>query len=310
MAHEGDSKLAIFASIGANIAIAIMKFIASFFTGSSAMLSEGIHSLIDTINGLLLLFGIKKSKLAPDENHQFGHGMEIYFWSFIVAIFIFSLGGGVALYEGFKHLFEHHTEVDDSAKMMFWNYGVLFGAVLFEGASLWIAWRDFRKENPKGFLSAMAESKDAPSIAIIIENGAAVIGLVIVLIGISLTYLFHDPMYDALSSILIGILLSFVAYFMAKETKRLLIGESALEEDVKDIQFVLSQYAQLEDFGDIKTMHLGPRDIMLGVSVNFKDNLSVKEIEPIVYDIKKKIMEKNSDFKHIFIETNSYNKTN
>jgi cation diffusion facilitator family transporter len=309
MAHEGDSKLAIFASIGANVSIAIMKFIASFFTGSSAMLSEGIHSLIDTTNGLLLLFGIKKSKLAPDKNHQFGHGMEIYFWSFIVAIFIFSLGGGVALYEGFKHLFEPHTEIDDSAKMMFWNYGVLLGAVLFEGASLWIAWRDFRKENPKGFISAMAKSKDAPSIAVIIENGAAVIGLVIAFIGVSLTYLFRDPMYDALSSILIGLLLSFVAYFMARETKRLLIGESALDEDVKDIKFVLSQYSQLEDYGDIKTMHLGPKDIMLGVSVNFKDNLSVKEIEPIIYDIKKKIMEKNSDFKHIFIETNSYNKT-
>ncbi len=304
MAH-GESKIAIFASIAANVGIAIMKFVASFFTGSSAMLSEGIHSLIDTTNGLLLLFGIKRSKVAPDKAHPFGHGMEIYFWSFIVSIFIFSLGGGVALYEGIKHLFAEHEPIDNSAKMMYWNYGVLIGAIFFEGASLWVAWKGFRKENPKGFVSAMSESKDAPAIAVIIENAAAVLGLLIALVGISLMYYFNNPVYDAISSILIGLLLSFVAIYMAKETKRLLIGEAAIDKEIQEIYDILASYKELEGFGNIKTMHLGPNDIMLGANVNFKDDLKVKDLEPIIADMKNKIVSKNPDIKHIFIESNN-----
>ncbi len=304
---SGGSKLAIFASIAANLGIAILKFIASFFTGSSAMLSEGIHSVIDTTNGLLLLLGIKKSKIAPDEKHPFGYGMELYFWSFIVAIFIFSLGGGVALYEGIKHLTEHGS-LDTSPKMMFWNYGVLIGAILFEGASLWIAWKEFRKVHPTGFKSAMAASKDAASIAIIIENAAAVIGLLIALVGVSLTYYFHNPVFDAISSILIGLLLAYVAFFMAKETKHLLLGEAAIEEDLEAIHQILSSYDQIDYFGNIKTMHLAPEEILLGANINFKDNLTVGEIEPIIKEIKERIVAENPKVKHIFLESDSISK--
>jgi len=304
---QGNSKIAIFAAITANLSIAIMKFIASFFTGSSAMLSEGIHSLVDTSNGLLLLFGIKKSKEAASKAHPFGHGKEIYFWSFIVAILIFSLGGGVALYEGFKHLFATHEPIDYSAKMMYWNYGVLISAVFFEGTSLWIAWKGFRKENPKGFVSAIRESKDASAMAIIIEDTTAVLGLLIAMIGISLMYYFNNPIFDALSSIFIGFLLIFVAIFMANETKRLLIGEAAIDKEIKEIEDILSSYKELEGYGNIKTMHLGPNDIMLGANVNFKDNLNVKDVESIIADMKKRIVSTNPDIQHIFIETNSIN---
>jgi cation diffusion facilitator family transporter len=272
----GGSKIAIFASIAANLGIAVMKFIASFFTGSSAMLSEGIHSVIDTSNGLLLLLGIKKSKVPPDEQHPFGHGMEIYFWSFVVAIFIFALGGGVALYEGIKHLTEPHNEWHVTRSMMYWNYGVLLGALIFEGASLWIGWKEFRKVHPTGIVSAMEKSKDAASVAVIIENSAAVIGLIIALTGVSLMYYFHNPVFDAISSILIGLLLSYMAYFMAKETKHLLIGESAIEEEIREIEDILSEFDELESYGNIKTMHLAPEEIMLGLHVNFKDNLSIR----------------------------------
>ncbi len=305
---SGGSKLAIFASMAANLGIAIMKFIASFFTGSSAMLSEGIHSVVDTTNGLLLLWGIKKSKVAPDSQHPFGHGKEIYFWSFVVAIFIFALGGGVALYEGIKHLMENKHEIDNSSKMMYWNYGVLIGSLIFEGASLWIGWKEFRKVHPKGFVSAMAKSKDAASIAIIVENGAAVTGLLIALIGVSLTYYFHNPVFDAWASVFIGILLTYVAFFMAKETKHLLIGESAIEEEINEIADVFKQYDEIEAFGNIKTMHMGPNDIMMGANINFKDDLTVKQIEPIIKEMKEKIVEQNPDIKHIFIETDSYQK--
>jgi len=306
----GGSKLSVFASMAANLGIAIMKFIAAFFTGSSAMLSEGIHSLVDTTNGFLLLWGMKKSKVLPDKQHPFGHGKEIYFWSFIVAIFIFALGGGVALYEGIKHLLQSHHEAVFSRKMMFWNYGVLAGSILFEGISLWIAWKEFRKLHPEGFVDALRKSKDAVSIAVIVENGAAVLGLLIALAGISLTYYFHNPVFDGWASILIGLLLSYVAFFMAKETKHLLIGESADEEEIEKVVAILKQYPQLENFGNIKTMHMGPNDIMLGANINFKDDLTIRQIEPIVKEIKEKIVQTNPDIKHIFLETDSYGQAN
>ncbi len=304
---SGGSKLAIFASIAANLGIAVLKFIASFFTGSSAMLSEGIHSVIDTVNGLLLLLGIKRSKVAPDKDHPFGYGMEVYFWSFIVAIFIFALGGGVALYEGVKHLFEHR-EIDASPNMKWWNYGVVSGAILFEGASLWVAWKEFRKTHPKGFASALRDSKDAVSIAIIIENGAAVIGLLIAMIGLSLMYYFDNPVFDAISSILIGLLLAFVAFFMAKETRHLLLGEAAVEEDINAIRSVLDTYDEIEYYGNIKTMHLSPNEIMLGAGINFKDELSISDIEPLISEIKERIKHRNPNIKYIFLETNSITK--
>ncbi len=302
---SGGSKLAIFASIAANLGIAVLKFIASFFTGSSAMLSEGIHSVIDTTNGLLLLLGIKKSKAAPDEKHPFGYGMEIYFWSFIVAILIFSLGGGIALYEGIKHLTTGHEAIDASLNMKLWNYGVLVGAMFFEGSSLWIAWKEFRKTHPKGFKSAMAESKDAASIAVIIENAAAVIGLLIALIGVSLMYYFHNPVFDAISSILIGLLLTYVAFFMAVETKHLLIGEAAVDKDIQAIENLLASYDEIEYFGNIKTMHLAPEEIMLGANINFKNHLSVVDIERLIKEIKERIVAENPKIKHMFLETDA-----
>ncbi len=301
----GGSKIAIFASMAANLGIAVMKFIASFFTGSSAMLSEGIHSLVDTLNGVLLLWGIKRSQIPPDRQHPFGHGKEIYFWSFVVATSIFSLGGGVTLYEGIKHLTGHDIDLDHSLKMKYWNYGVLIGSLIFEGASLLVAWKSFRKKHSRGFITAMAQSKDAATIAVIIENSAAVIGLVIALIGITFTYHYDNPIFDAWASILIGILLVAVSIFMAVETKHLLIGESATAEVLKSIETIFDQYDSLEAFGNIKTMHLGPDEILLGANINFKDELSVKEIEPIIQEIKQKVMAKNPDIKHVFIETDS-----
>lgn len=303
----GGSKIVIFASIAANLIIAVMKFIASAFTGSSAMLSEGIHSVIDTANGLLLLFGIKQSKKAPDKLHPFGHGKEIYFWSFIVSILVFSLGGGVAIYEGF-HKLMHPAGVMDNSNIL-WNYGVLIGAVVFEGASLWLALKEFRKVHPTGFKSALEESKDAASVAVIIENGAAVFGLFIALIGVTLAYVLEDPLYDALASIFIGILLVYVAYFMAKETKHLLIGETASDKDLKMIDDILDDYNQIEFFGNIRTMHLGPDQVMTGMEVNFRDNLPVGDLEKIVKEIKERIREKNPKFTHIYVESDSIRKS-
>jgi len=299
----GGSTLSIISSIVANLAIAILKFVASTFTGSAAMLSEGIHSVIDTVNGLLLLLGVKRSKKGADKMHPFGHGKEIYFWSFVVAIFIFALGGGMAIYEGVKHIMHPVREIDHSNVL--WSVGVIIGAFVFEGASLWIAFKEFRKTYPTGFASALIESKDAATFAVIIENAAALVGLLIALVGVGLTYFLDNAIYDAYASVAIGLLLAYVAYFMAKETQNLLVGETASATDLQMINNIIDDYQEIDFFGNLRSMHLGPDEVMIGVEVNFKDDLKVKDVEQIVADIKSRIRKNDEKFTHIYIESNS-----
>jgi len=299
----GGSTLSIIAAIAANLAIAILKFIASAYTGSLAMLSEGIHSVIDTTNGLFLLLGVKRSKKGVDKMHPFGHGKEIYFWSFIVAIFIFALGGGVAIYEGIKHIINpiKHT---NHANVL-WSVGVILGAIVFEGSSLLYAFKQFRKKHPTGFRSALIESKDAATFAIIIEEVAALAGLVIALIGVSLTYFLDNAIYDAYASVAIGLLLTYVSIFMAKETQNLLVGETASIADLKMINDILDDYSEIEFFGNLRTMHLGPDEVMVGVEVNFNNEISILELERIVKEIKYRIRKNDKKFTHVYIESNS-----
>jgi len=299
----GGSTFSIISSIVANLAIAILKFVAATFTGSAAMLSEGIHSVIDTVNGLLLLLGVKRSKKGADKMHPFGHGKEIYFWSFVVAIFIFALGGGMAIYEGVKHIIHPIKEADHSNVL--WSVGVIIGAFVFEGASLWIAFKQFRKSYPTGFASALIESKDAATFAVIIENVAALAGLLIALVGVGLTYFLDNPIYDAYASVAIGLLLAYVAYFMAKETQNLLVGETASVSDLQMIRDILSDYKEIDFFGNLRSMHLGPDEVMIGVEVNFKDDLRVKDVETIVAEIKSRIRKKDEKFTHIYVESNA-----
>ncbi len=303
---SNNSTLSVIGAIVANLLIAVLKFIAASFTGSAAMLSEGIHSIIDTTNGLLLLLGIKRSKKGASKIHPFGQGKEIYFWSFVVAILIFVLGGGVAIYEGIQHLTHPTSELDHSN--ILWNYGVIFGAMIFEGSSLIYAMKQFRKKYPTGFTSALEESKDAASMAIIIEESAAMIGLLIALIGVTLTFFTNNPIYDAISSIAIGILLFAVAGFLAKETQDLLIGESISNKDLKMINDILNQYNELEFFGNIKSMHLGPDEVLLALEVNFKDNVTLHELEGIIAKIKEQIRKVDEKFTYIYIESNSISK--
>lgn len=299
----GGSKIAIYGAIVANLLIAIMKFVASFFTHSSAMLSEGIHSLVDTTNGVLLLYGINKSKQEPTEEHPFGFGMEIYFWSFVVAIFIFSLGGGIAIYEGIEHL-KHPKQLD--ASTLKWNYAVLILAIIFEGTSLFVAVKLFRKTSKDGFFNALKESKDAATFAIIFEEMAAIAGLVIALVGVFLVDITGNPLFDGGASICIGILLCSSALFMAKETKALLIGESATQSDLDIVDEVMKLYDNYEGYGNIKTMHLGPDDIILAFELNLNDDLTVKDVELFIPKVKKELRARNAKFTNIYIETDGY----
>jgi cation diffusion facilitator family transporter len=301
----GGSKVAIYAAIGANLAIATMKFVAAFFTGSAAMLSEGIHSAIDTANGLLLLYGIKRSKKEPDAKHPFGYGKEVYFWSFIVAIFIFALGGGLAIYEGIDHLRHPIHNLADTG-IDYWNYGVLIGAIVFESFSFWMAYREFRKAYPTGFFSAISKSKDAATFAVMVEDTAALAGLVIALMGVTLADVTHNPVFDGAASIAIGLLLSAVALFLARETKGLLVGESAVPEEIDTVNQILSDYGQIKHYGNLRSMHLGPDNVLLAVDINFWDSTTAGEIEELVKEIEARIVAIHPHFKQIYLETIDY----
>src|SRR3569832_1128084 len=210
-----ESKIAIVAAVIGNVCIAVSKFIAAFVTGSSAMLSEGFLSLVDTGNGLLMWLGLHRAARPPDAEHPFGYGRELYFWSLFVAISIFALGGGMSIYEGVTHL-QHPEAIKNPA----WNYGVLAVALVFESASWYFGWRAFRKIKRRcGILQTIHASKDPSSITVLLEDSAAIVGLLIALVGTQLAQHFEAPLFDGAASIVIGLLLGLVALLLGYETK-------------------------------------------------------------------------------------------
>jgi cation diffusion facilitator family transporter len=292
------SKISIYGAILANVAIAISKFFAGSYTGSSAMISEGIHSLVDTTNGVLLLYGIKKSERPADASHPFGYGMEIYFWSFVVSILIFALGGGIAIYEGIHHIIEP-AEVEN-VKV---NYIVLGMAILFEGTSLFVALKEFKKDNGKfGLLKSMRRSKDSSSFAIIIEDLGAMVGLIVALLGLFIGDMLDWQYADGVASVIIGVILTSMAFFLAGETKALLIGESMDEDSLKVMEEILTSNQKIQDYGLIRSVHFGPMGVLVGVDVHFDDTYSLEEIEAEIIIVENMAKEKIPVIKHLFIE--------
>lgn len=300
----GTKKGPIYAAMAANVAIAIAKFIGASISGSSAMLAEGIHSLVDTGNGILLLFGIKQSKKKADANHPFGRGKEIYFWSLIVAILIFALGGGMSLYEGIKHI-QHPTKMGDPTL----NYIILGLAIVFEGAALIFALKSFndarRRRGRRNFWTAIQQSKDPASFAVIFEDTAALIGLLIAFLGIFLSQTLDQPIWDGVASLLIGFLLAGIAVFLATETKALLIGEAAFPEVRESIEAIVVGDEGVNRMNPPLTMHMGPDDILLALDVEFEDELSADGIEAAIQRIEAALKEKHPQIKRIFIEARS-----
>ncbi|APG59564.1 cation diffusion facilitator family transporter [Christiangramia salexigens] len=297
----GGSNIAIYGAIGANLLIAISKFVASFFTGSSAMLAEGIHSLVDTGNGLLLLLGIKRSKQKPDNQHPFGYGKEVYFWSFVVSILIFALGGGFAIYEGIHALQDPHVVEDPT-----WNYVVLGAAIVFEGIALYLALKAFNKaraHQSKNIIKNIIKSKDAATFAVIIEDTAAVIGLCVALIGVFLSQQLNNPYLDGAASIVIGAILLGVATFLARESKALLIGESAHPEVINSVDQIITSNPNIKASNYPQTMHFGPHKILVIVEVDVKDELELMESEATVNELRTKIMEQHTEIKEVYIQT-------
>lgn len=294
----GSSKIAIYGAIVANSAIAVSKFVAAFFTGSSAMLSEGIHSLVDTGNGILLLVGIRLSQQPPDEKHPFGYGKEIFFWSFVVAILVFALGGGIAIYEGVAHLLQPRP-----LENVQWNYVVLVLAMVFEGSALRIALKAFNAgRGDKPFLDALRDSKDSSTIAVVVEDGAALLGLIIAFLSILLGQLTGWLYFDGLGSVLIGVLLVAVSLFFAAECKALLVGEGLLPEDVEKIAVILQEEPRVARFRRPLSLYFGPNEVLVNLDVHFVDDLASDDIELAIEGIEARVREAIPTVNRIFIE--------
>ena len=300
-----EPKKAIYAAIGGNLAIAITKFVAAAFTGSSAMLSEGIHSMVDTGNEGLLLLGIRLSKREPDAAHPFGHGKELYFWSLIVAILIFAVGGGVSAYEGILHLL-HPGGLGDPT----WNYIVLGLAIIFEGISLTVAFKEFQKaKGEQGTFRAIRTSKDPTTFTVLFEDSAAMLGLVAAFFGVFLSHQFDNPYFDGSASIVIGVILASVAVYLAYETKGLLIGEGADPETLSSIRAIAESDVDVKRVRSPLTMHFGPHTVLLTMDIQFKEGLSTIDLARAIDRLEKKIRSEHPDIKHIYLEAISISET-
>ena len=292
------SKKVIYAAFAGNTLIAVSKFVAASVTGSSAMLSEAIHSLVDTGNQGLLLYGMQKAGKTADEDFPFGHGQEIYFWSFIVAILIFALGGGISVYEGIHHLLHPQPAVGPLV-----NYIVLGLAIFFEGAAWLFALREFKhSKGKKGYIKAINQTKDPSVLVVLFEDSAAILGLLVALIGITLTHLTGIIYFDGTASIMIGFILIGTAIWLARETKSLLIGESADPKIVKGIHEIVKEESIVEHVNEILTMHMGPDFILTNLSVDFLDSATADEVEKQIAELDMKIKGRFPKIKRVFIE--------
>lgn len=294
----GSSKKAIFAALIGNSLIAVTKFAAAIYTGSAAMMSEGIHSLVDTGNQILLLWGIRSANRPASPEFPFGHGKEIYFWSFVVAMLIFALGGTVSVYKGWQHL-THPTSISNIAI----NYAVLGFAVVFEAAALWVAFKEFNlSRGSRGIMKAIVKGKDPTLFVVVFEDSAALLGLLVALIGLVLYQLTGNPVYDALASIGIGVVLILTALILAIESKSLLIGESADPKIVADIHAILDRDERVSTVNEVATLHMGPDFIVVTVSVDFIDALSSRKVEKAVTELTRSIKAIDTHVKRVFIE--------
>ncbi len=272
-----ESPIVVVVAIIGNFAIAISKFVAAALTGSSSMISEGVHSLVDTGNQVLLLFGVHRSRRAPDSEHPFGHGKELYFWSLIVATVLFGAGGGISIYEGVTHILKPSPIEDPTV-----SYAVLAVAFVIEGISWTVAAREMvATRRGRGILEAIRDSKDPSTVTVLFEDSAALLGLITAAIGIFLAERLGDPRIDGAGSLVIGVLLAVVAIALALQSRGLLIGERAEPELVEQARAALLADAAIRDVGRIRTMHLGPHEILMIVQARFESERTSDAAEAI-----------------------------
>jgi cation diffusion facilitator family transporter len=280
LSHTTSTRTLVVALL-ANLGIAVSKFVAAAITGSSAMLTEGVHSVVDCTNQLLLMWGRRASKRPPDKLHPFGYGRELYFWSFVVAVMVFALGAGVSIYEGILHIREPEHAVSPYVA-----YAVLLIAFLLEGWSTIEAYRDF--DNAKGALSwwqAIRRSKDPPAFIVLLENGAAMAGIIAAAVGLALSQFTGNPFYDGAASVVIGVILGITSFLLAYESKALLIGEAADPVLVQALHDMVQGRKGVTAVGQVLTVHSAPDQITAMLSVDFDDNITARDVEALVWGI-------------------------
>ena len=293
---------AIIAALVGNSLIAISKFIAASYTGSSAMFSEAVHSVVDSGNQLLLLYGVKRSKKPADSKHPFGYGKELYFWSFVVAILIFGLGAGICFYEGI-----HKISSPQPVTNPIINYTVLGLAIIIEGWTCWVAATEFKKsKGDLGWVKAIRRSKDPALFTVLFEDTAALLGLLVALIALTLSEYLNLPVLDAVASLIISFILAVTAGLLAFECKGLLTGEGAGEEVVKGINQIIDESQGIKHVNEVLTLHLGPEDILLNVSLDFEDDLSSGEVEEAISVLESRIKQMFPEIRRVFIEAQGW----
>lgn len=292
------SRSFIYVSLAADLLIAISKFVAAAFTGSSSMISEGIHSVIDTISQLLLLWGIRISQKRADKYRPFGYGRELYFWSFIVSLIIFIMGGCISFYEGLLRF--RHPEFEGS---VLWNYVVLFISLVFTGISMFTALKAFNQERGKAaFWPAIKHSKDPSVFITLLGDAGDVVGLFIAFLGISLGRYYHNPHFDGGASMLIGAMLIVISFILVRESKSLLMGETTSRKTLRRIIAITEEDTSVIKVKRHFSMYLSPEEVILQLHAVFKDNLTTRQITDAIERIMQNIRKEFPRIKQIFIE--------
>lgn len=288
----------VYVALAGNLLVTATKLTAALWTGSSAMLSEAVHSFVDTGNSLLLLHGMRRAGRRPDAEHPIGYGRELYFWSFIVALMVFALGAGVSIYEGVQHVLAPHPIVDPLV-----NYIVLGLAFVFDGASWWVSFRRFRAvKGTLGYYEAFRRSKDPPSFMVLFEDTADLVGIALAAIGTYAASRLHLPELDGVASILIGLMLAAIAGLLARESKSLLIGERADPMLSDSILRIAEAASPLSSANGVLTVQLAPDQVLAGLSLQFPPDLRAAQIEESVIDIERRIRAAHPEVTTLFIK--------
>jgi len=291
----------IYSALAANLLIAVTKFIAGAFTNSSSMIAEGIHSSVDTTNQLLLLYGLKRSVKPPDQYRPFGYGKELYFWSFIVAIMIFGLGGVVSISQGIAHIRHPQVLIDPG-----WNYAVLALSFVFEGASLLVAIKEFNKtRNGLSWWKAIIKSKDPSGFLVLFEDGAAVMGLIIVFIFMVFSHQFNLPFLDGLASVLVGILLIFVSFILARESRSLLMGEGLSPDTQVKLKQLIEADEDVIEVSNMLSTYQSPKEVLLMLTIAFNADLNTKGLTDAIERLRQSIQSNSAIIKYVIIQPRS-----
>ena|ERR1700752_1298896 len=297
-----DGKTAVVAAIFGNLAIATTKFFAAGFSGSSAMLSEAIHSLVDTGNGALILLGIHNSRKPPDTEHPFGHGRELYFWTLMVGVLIFGVGGGMSIYEGITHLADP-TPIEDAK----WSYIVLGLSAVFESTTWYFGWKAFSKERRgRGVIQAIHTTKDPTSFSVLLEDSAALVGLLVALLGIFLSRYLNQPYLDGAASVVIGGLLCIIATVMVYESRGLLIGEGVDPQTLQALRSIVEADQDVAHVFRLQTIYQSPVSVVLVIELRFNDSISAVDVREAVRRLESTIQASYPEIKYVFFGAESF----